>query len=305
MVWNIKTQTARTVPLTPSDSWGGAGLLGVTIRLDNYAGAEERLVRILQTQEGGPAATAGLMGDGTDYFLGTTHATFTSVDRLAVVLEQNLDTVVEVYVYNTKQDRVRVVALLPTYNWGEDNFNSSLLGAEVGTGYLHRLPFATRETEGTCVERKVRYVEGDTKQEGSEGEGLVELEPQLEMEPSEEEIPEKTELSTPQAPPVPAHAPPPRVDQAVAEVQAKPTATELAADTFGAPPPSRANVKPPPKAFMPPPPPMGSPAAGLGPPPQVYNGRPAYQDSRSAAAGYGRPSVSYTLPPPPQPSTGT
>jgi GRASP55/65 PDZ-like domain len=186
-VYNFKSQEARLVYLTPSDSWGGAGLLGVTIRLDNYAGAEDRLVRVLSVEPGSPAAIAGLVAE-TDFLLGTTHQSLESVNHFAAVLRQNVDSVVELYVYNSDTDIVRVVALMPTYQWGE---GLGLLGAEVGTGYLHRLPFKSRATEGSCVERKVRYVKGPTS-------NVLENEPQLEMEPDDEvesvnlETPEKT-----------------------------------------------------------------------------------------------------------------
>jgi GRASP55/65 PDZ-like domain len=187
VVYNFKSQEARLVYLTPSDSWGGAGLLGVTIRLDNYAGAEDRLVRVLSVEPGSPAAIAGLVAE-TDFLLGTTHQSLESVNHFAAVLSQNVDSVVELYVYNSDTDIVRVVALMPTYQWGE---GLGLLGAEVGTGYLHRLPFKSRATEGSCVERKVRYVKGPTS-------NVLENEPQLEMEPDDEvesvnlETPEKT-----------------------------------------------------------------------------------------------------------------
>jgi hypothetical protein len=36
VVYNIKRGEARLVKLTPDDNWGGAGLMGATIRLDNY-----------------------------------------------------------------------------------------------------------------------------------------------------------------------------------------------------------------------------------------------------------------------------
>jgi GRASP55/65 PDZ-like domain len=94
--------------------------------------------------------------------------------------------VVELYVYNSDTDIVRVVALMPTYQWGE---GLGLLGAEVGTGYLHRLPFKSRATEGSCVERKVRYVKGPTS-------NVLENEPQLEMEPDDEV--ESVNLETPE-----------------------------------------------------------------------------------------------------------
>lgn len=210
VVWNFKSQEARLVYLTPSNTWGGAGMLGVTIRLDNYAGAEDRLVRVLAVESGSPAAVAGLQPE-TDFLLGTTHESLESMHHLASsVLEANVDRVVELYVYNSDTDRVRVVALLPTYQWGEGR---GLLGAEVGTGYLHRLPFKTRGTSGSSVERKVRYVVKDNNGNpnnnnnnfntsvGSGGGVLMENEPQLEMEPAESDDDDEVEsviLETPE-----------------------------------------------------------------------------------------------------------
>ena len=151
VVWNIKSQTQRVVQLTPSKDWGGTGLLGVTIRLDDYAGADERLIRALSVEHNSPAAIAGLE-QGTDYLLGTTTVSFDDDASLAAVLRQNADRVIELYVYNTESDVVRVVTLMPTLSWG----GGGLLGAEVGTGYLHRLPHGCRGTLGSSVERKVR-----------------------------------------------------------------------------------------------------------------------------------------------------
>ena len=202
VVWNMKSQSARLVHLTPRDDWGGAGLLGVTIRLDDYAGAEDRLVRVLTVEPGGPADIAGLESE-MDFLLGTTHQTLDSVDRLATaVLQPNMNRVVELYVYNTVTDLVRVVALMPTYNWGSDGAQRrGLLGAEVATGYLHRLPYTTRGTAGSSVERKVRYV--NVVEEENRGDGIpaqvhqqkLELEPQLEMEPDEEYEVESVQLT--------------------------------------------------------------------------------------------------------------
>jgi GRASP55/65 PDZ-like domain len=176
-------------------------LLGVTIRLDNYAGAEDRLVRVLSIDSPkSPAAIAGLVPE-KDFLLGTTHQTLDNVDRLAAILRQHEDEVVELYVYNTDEDVVRVIALLPTSNW--EGSRGGLLGAEVGTGYLHRLPHTSRNTAGSSVERKVRYIEAEKPIDVSTQQGLerlngsekqnagthkvLELEPQLEMEPGEDE----------------------------------------------------------------------------------------------------------------------
>lgn len=181
VVYNIKSQETRLLTLIPSDSWGGAGLLGVTIRLDNYGGADERLIRVLTVEHNSPAAIAGLVPE-QDYLLGTVSESLDDTQSLANLLLAHVDQVVEFYVYNTNSDVVRVVPLMPTWSWG----GKGLLGAEVGTGYLHRLPHAARSTSGSSMARKVRYVPekrdetGDTKRSGN-----LEHAPQLELESEE------------------------------------------------------------------------------------------------------------------------
>eukprot|EP00978_Attheya_sp_CCMP212_P037200 scaffold173826_cov62-Attheya_sp.AAC.1 len=159
LVWNIKSQSQRLVKITPSDSWGGTGLLGVTIRLDDYAGADERLIRVLSVEHNSPAAIAGLTPQ-LDYLLGTTTVSFDKDELLAAVLQLHVDRVVELYVYNTESDVVRVVTLMPTMSWG----GRGLLGAQVGTGYLHMLPRSCRSTIGSSVERRVRTGARPTEQ---------------------------------------------------------------------------------------------------------------------------------------------
>jgi len=225
VVWNMKSQTERLVQLTPSSTWGGAGLLGVTIRLDNYADAHTRMIRCLEVEQpNSPAALAGLV-PFQDYLLGTTVQTLDSVETLAALLQAAADTVVELYVYNAVSDMVRVVALVPTLQRESSSSNgngnssngknrngknssgsgSGLLGAQVGTGYLHRLPAAVQNTSGASVQRKVRHMachtdksnnKSDTPSKSktptttvarspndpSKGTTLVEVEPQLEME---------------------------------------------------------------------------------------------------------------------------
>ena len=164
-------------------------MLGVTIRLDDYGGADERLIRVLKVEANSPAAICGLV-ENHDYLLGTTAESFDSISTLSSVLHRHVDRVVEIYVYNTDSDVVRVVALMPTWTWG----GNGLLGAELGTGYLHRLPSSSRNTTGSSVERKVRWVGMKPKhpfeqKEFSEQKETLEVEPQLEMEVVDSEAP--------------------------------------------------------------------------------------------------------------------
>jgi len=156
VVWNIKSQSQRFINLTPTTNWNGTGLLGVTIRMDDYITAEENLLRILDVQPKSPAAIARLT-PSTDFLLGTTMESFESDEVLGDVLYENEDQVLEVYVYNAETDVVRVVTLVPSLKWG----GKGLLGAQVGRGYLHRLPKACRKSLGISFERKVTVNDGD------------------------------------------------------------------------------------------------------------------------------------------------
>lgn len=148
LVFNIKCQETRLCYITPSTGWGGEGLLGVTIRVDSYADAEENLLRVLTVEDNSPAQVAGLKPE-SDYLLGTKASSFSSPDVLYQVLLHNEDTVTEIYVYNTESDVVRFVNIMPTYSWG----GRGLLGAEVGSGYLHRIPKVNSNTTGSSLQK--------------------------------------------------------------------------------------------------------------------------------------------------------
>jgi hypothetical protein len=233
LVWNIKSQQERLICLTPRDDWGGAGLLGVTIRLDNYAGAEDRLIRVLTVEPQSPAAVAGLV-PYQDFLLGTTHQTLETTTQLADLLQTNVDQVVEFYVYNVDSDLVRLVALLPTRAWG----GGGLLGAQVGVGYLHRLPHAVRTTPGASVARKVRYV--GVAPGGRAGtprlpRPVLVMEPQLEMEAHDGE-PEDDDEDSDHSDNVeevfpPRRTPAPSNEQTAFEPLPLSNATKVSADT--------------------------------------------------------------------------
>lgn len=152
MVWNIKSKTQRFISLTPTAKWEGQGLLGVTIRMDDYSTAEDNLLRCLSIMPNSPAAQCGLVAN-TDYILGTTMESLDNEEVLEDILYEHEGGVLELYVYNTETDVVRVVTLMPNRKWG-----GSLLGAEVGRGYLHKLPQKCRSTLGKSFERKLSVV---------------------------------------------------------------------------------------------------------------------------------------------------
>lgn len=46
-VYSSKTQLVRSVDITPSENWGGQGLLGVSIRFCSFEGANENVWHVL------------------------------------------------------------------------------------------------------------------------------------------------------------------------------------------------------------------------------------------------------------------
>lgn len=56
--------------IVPSRKWPGDGMLGVTIRFDNYKDAEDQVIHVLEVEANSPADIAGLQ-PGADYLLGT------------------------------------------------------------------------------------------------------------------------------------------------------------------------------------------------------------------------------------------
>lgn len=47
LVYSSKTQSVREVMITPSEGWGGQGLLGVSIKFCSFEGANENVWHVL------------------------------------------------------------------------------------------------------------------------------------------------------------------------------------------------------------------------------------------------------------------
>ena len=84
--------------LTPSRSWGGQGMLGVTIRFDSYWQADASVIRVLEVQPNTAAEMANLRPE-TDFLLGTAERVFKDPEALYDECQQHPDAPVEFYVY--------------------------------------------------------------------------------------------------------------------------------------------------------------------------------------------------------------
>ena len=140
-VYNSKTQSVRDVMITPSTSWGGQGLLGVSVRFCSFEGANENVWHVLEVQKDSPAERAGLQAF-SDYIIGANSVMHESED-LFTLIEAHEGKPLKLYVYNANTDTCREVAITPNENWGGEGS----LGCGIGYGYLHRIPVRRPEED--------------------------------------------------------------------------------------------------------------------------------------------------------------
>lgn len=133
-VYSSKTQSVREVNISPSTTWGGQGLLGVSIRFCSFEGANENVWHVLEVHPSSPAELAGLR-PFNDYIIGADSILHESED-LFTLIEAHEGRPLKLYVYNTGDDSCREVSITPNSSWGGEGS----LGCGIGYGYLHRIP---------------------------------------------------------------------------------------------------------------------------------------------------------------------
>ncbi|XP_038607411.1 Golgi reassembly-stacking protein 2 [Tachyglossus aculeatus] len=134
LVYSSKTLELRETSVTPSNMWGGQGLLGVSIRFCSFDGANENVWHVLEVELNSPAALAGLRPH-SDYIIGADTVMNESEDLFSLI-ETHEAKPLKLYVYNTDTDNCREVIITPNSAWGGEGS----LGCGIGYGYLHRIP---------------------------------------------------------------------------------------------------------------------------------------------------------------------
>ncbi|XP_037344385.2 Golgi reassembly-stacking protein 2-like isoform X2 [Pungitius pungitius] len=120
LLYSSKTRGVRGTTVTPSSTWGGHGLLGVSIRFCSFEGANENVWHVLS-------------------------------EDLFSVVESHEGKELKLYVYSTDTDNCREVVVTPNGDWGGDGS----LGCGIGYGYLHRIP-TLPFSEGTKIRLPAR-----------------------------------------------------------------------------------------------------------------------------------------------------
>ncbi|XP_053454072.1 Golgi reassembly-stacking protein 2 [Nycticebus coucang] len=134
LIYSSKTLELRETSVTPSNMWGGQGLLGVSIRFCSFDGANENVWHVLEVESNSPAALAGLRPH-SDYIIGADTVMNESEDLFSLI-ETHEAKQLKLYVYNTDTDNCREVIITPNSAWGGEGS----LGCGIGYGYLHRIP---------------------------------------------------------------------------------------------------------------------------------------------------------------------
>ncbi|XP_028288785.1 Golgi reassembly-stacking protein 1-like [Parambassis ranga] len=133
-VYNSKTQRVRELEVTPSNMWGGQGLLGASVRFCSFEGANENVWHVLDVEANSPAALAGLRAHD-DFIVGADQVLQDSEDFFSLI-EVNEGKPLKLLVYNTQTEQCREVVVTPNGAWGGEGS----LGCGIGYGYLHRIP---------------------------------------------------------------------------------------------------------------------------------------------------------------------
>eukprot|EP01121_Diplochlamys_sp_Union-15-3_P017606 TRINITY_DN6231_c0_g1_i4.p1 TRINITY_DN6231_c0_g1~~TRINITY_DN6231_c0_g1_i4.p1 ORF type:complete len:231 (-),score=43.62 TRINITY_DN6231_c0_g1_i4:242-934(-) len=134
-VYNTREGTTRDVKIIPSNSWGGAGFAGISVRFCSLSQTNEHVWHVLNVHSRSPAEAAGLESY-TDYIVGTPEIVFNDQEDFYAFVRAKENTSIPFYVYSTMTDTVRLVTIVPNSKWG----GNGSLGCDVGYGYLHKIP---------------------------------------------------------------------------------------------------------------------------------------------------------------------
>jgi hypothetical protein len=140
-LYNSKMQNLRHINIVPSNTWGGQGLLGVSIRFCSFENATENVWHILEIEPNSPSAQAGLK-PFSDYIIGSDSILLESEDLFSLI-EAHEGKPLKLFVYNITTDSCREVIITPNSKWGGEG----ALGCGIGYGYLHRIPTQTNHIE--------------------------------------------------------------------------------------------------------------------------------------------------------------
>lgn len=139
-VFNVLTGLIRQVQVLPSNSWGGEGLLGASIRWEDWTLSEG--LRVLEVVPDSHAHRIGLETK-KDYILGNEATSINDVGTLEKIILSNKKT--ELFVFNSRTGKVRNIPIE----------NCKSLGCTVGEGMMNSIKFIDLQAEEPPEEEKI------------------------------------------------------------------------------------------------------------------------------------------------------
>lgn len=136
-VYNARHRMSREVYIQPARASSSLVLLGVSLQFASFDEALTSPLRVLRVRAGSPAEKAGLK-EGADYILGDDKGAYRGVSDLIAGAEEHLGSSLSLFVFDKEKESVRGVVLQPCDDWGGEG----CLGCDVGSGFLHRVPFS-------------------------------------------------------------------------------------------------------------------------------------------------------------------
>ncbi|XP_026190330.1 uncharacterized protein LOC34620408 [Cyclospora cayetanensis] len=136
-VYNARHRMNREVYVQPARAASSLVLLGVSLQYCPFEEALSSPLRVLGVLDASPAQKANLQ-EGSDYILGDEKGAYRGVSDLIMAAEEHMGSSLTLFVFNKDTERVRRLVLQPCDNWGGEG----CLGCDVGSGFLHRVPFS-------------------------------------------------------------------------------------------------------------------------------------------------------------------
>ncbi|CDI83851.1 gorasp2-prov protein, putative [Eimeria acervulina] len=138
-VYNARHRMNRgkEVYIQPARSNSSLPLLGLGLHFASFEDSLCSPLRVLGVFTNSPAERAGLRA-GSDYILGDDRGAYRGVSDLIMGAEEHLGSSLSLFVFNKDTETIRKVNLQPRDDWGGDG----CLGCDVGSGFLHRVPFS-------------------------------------------------------------------------------------------------------------------------------------------------------------------
>eukprot|EP01134_Creolimax_fragrantissima_P001605 CFRG1605T1 len=158
IVYNSRIRAVRELTIVPSNSWGGTGLLGASIRFCSFENAAENVWHILEVQPDSPVSKAGIRSN-IDYIIGSSDTTLYDQNSFYSLVETMDKQPMNLYVYDISNDTCREVIVTPDMDWGGDGS----LGCSIGYGLLHRIP-----PPGSTGNEMTGHIEPDAHRELNE-----------------------------------------------------------------------------------------------------------------------------------------